>query len=89
MTNELATRTDEPGVQKKHDPASQCARILRVLKKHRRITNVQMINMRVLRGSQRIRELKSEGYIITSERLHGGQWEYRFGGHRDDPEVES
>lgn len=82
--NAVGTHTDDNSTQRKHDPSSQCARILAVLKKHRRITNVQMINMNILRGSERIRELKSEGYIITSERLHGGQWEYRYGGHRDD-----
>lgn len=80
------TPREEPH-QIRHDPASQCARILRVLKKHRRITNVQMINMRILRGSERIRELRAEGHIITSQRMHGGQWEYRYGGMRDE-EVE-
>ncbi|NIL77162.1 helix-turn-helix domain-containing protein [Rhodococcus sp. B10] len=77
------------GQVRTHDPASQCARILRVLKKHRRITNVQMINMSVLRGSQRIRELKDEGHVIVSQRVHGGVWEYKYGGHRDDTERES
>lgn len=63
---------------------SQTGRILKHLQKHRQISNVQMWNMHIQRGSERIRELKSEGYIIVSEHIKGALWVYRFGGHKDD-----
>lgn len=63
---------------------SQAKRILKFLKLKGRITNVEMVRMRILRGSERIRELKKDGYIIVSHHLTGGLWEYVYKGHEDD-----
>lgn len=63
---------------------SQTKRILKFLKLKGRITNVEMVRMRILRGSERIRELKKDGYIIVSHHINGGLWEYVFKGHEDD-----
>lgn len=65
---------------------SQCKRILKVLKTKGRVTNIELVNMCILRGSERIRELKGDGYRIVSHRVHGGVWEYIFKGHEDDDE---
>lgn len=73
-------------VQTTHDPSSHCARLLKHLKKHRRITNRQLINMGIFRGSARIKDLRDEGWLITSNQVHGGLWEFVLVGHRDDEE---
>lgn len=67
-----------------HDPSSQCGRLLKHLKKHRRITNRQLINMGIFRGSARIKDLRDEGWLITSNQVHGGLWEFVLTGHQDD-----
>lgn len=69
-----------PGATKE----SQAKQILKVLKIKGRISNVEIINMRILRGSERIRELKKDGYRIVSNRVKGGIWEYIYRGHEDD-----
>lgn len=63
---------------------SQTSMILKQLKEVGHITNVEMWNMNIQRGSERIRELKKEGYLITSARLSGPKWIYVFKGHIDD-----
>lgn len=63
---------------------SQARRILKFLKLKGRITNVEMVRMRILRGSERIRELKADGYIIVTNHVKGGIWEYVYKGHEDD-----
>lgn len=68
----------------KHDPSSQCARILRHLKKHGKMTNIEMWNMRIQRGSERIRNLKSEGYLINSIKLDRTTWVYVYCGHESE-----
>lgn len=63
---------------------SQTGRILKQLKEVGHITNVEMWNMNIQRGSERIRELKKEGHLITSARLSGPKWIYVYKGHIDD-----
>lgn len=63
---------------------SHAKRILKVLKAKGRITNVEMYNMYIHRGSERIRELKADGYRIVSHHVKGPLWEYVFKGHEDD-----
>ncbi|NED70326.1 hypothetical protein G3I15_56345, partial [Streptomyces sp. SID10244] len=63
---------------------SQCAKLLTHLKKHRRITNRQMINMGIFRGSARIKDLRDEGWIIVTNRVYRGLFEFVLTGHRDD-----
>lgn len=65
---------------------SQAKRILRTLKAKGRITNVEIIDMHILRGSERIRELKGDGYRIVTNHIKGGIWEYVYRGHEDDDE---
>ncbi|WP_440220895.1 helix-turn-helix domain-containing protein [Dietzia sp. MNB45] len=62
---------------------SQTARILRMLKKHRRVTNVVLNNI-CFRYGARIHDLRQEGHIIASERRKDGVWEFVYGGHRDE-----
>jgi hypothetical protein len=63
---------------------SQAKKVLRVLKIKGRITNVELVQMHILRGSERIRELKADGYRIVTNHIKGGLWEYVFKGHEDD-----
>ena len=63
---------------------SQTGRILKHLKEHGHITNVEMWNMNIQRGSERIRELKKEGYLITSTQYSKTVWAYVYKGHIDD-----
>jgi hypothetical protein len=63
---------------------SQAQKILKVLKDKGRITNVEIIKMYILRGSERIRELKKDGYRIVTHHVKGGIWEYVYMGHEDD-----
>lgn len=65
---------------------SQTAQILNYLKKHGSMTNTDMWNRRIQRGSERIRELKKEGYIIVSNHVKGPLWEYIYKGHKDEAE---
>ncbi|OLT47743.1 hypothetical protein BJF87_21245 [Gordonia sp. CNJ-863] len=67
-----------------HDPSSQCARLLKHLKKHRRITNRQLISMGIFRGSARIKDLRDEGWIIVTNRVHRGLFEFVLVGLRDE-----
>lgn len=72
----------------RHDPASQVGRILKHLRKHGRITNIELIqHHRILRGSERIRELRREGHLIRSVRLSPTVWAYIYDGHEDDQEA--
>lgn len=63
---------------------SQTGQILKHLKEHGSMTNTDMWNRRIQRGSERIRELKKEGYIIVSNHVKGPLWEYVYKGHIDD-----
>lgn len=71
---------------KSTDKITQTKRILKVLKTKGRVTNVELVTMRILRGSERIRELKGDGYRIVSHHVMGGVWEYVYKGHEDDDE---
>lgn len=63
---------------------TQSNRILRHLKRYGYISNVDMWNHRIQRGSERIRELKEDGYDITSEHVKGSLWIYHYHGHKHD-----
>lgn len=63
---------------------SQTGEILKYLKEHGSMTNTDMWNRRIQRGSERIRELKREGYIIVTNHVKGPLWEYIYKGHEDD-----
>lgn len=63
---------------------SQTAQILKYLKEHGSMTNADMWNRRIQRGSERIRELKKEGHIIVTNHVKGSLWEYVYMGHPDD-----
>jgi len=63
---------------------SQTGQILKHLKEHGSMSNTDMWNRRIQRGSERIRELKKEGHIIVSNHVKGSLWEYVYMGHVDD-----
>lgn len=63
---------------------SQTAIILNYLKKYGSMTNADMWNRRIQRGSERIRELKAEGHIIVTNHVKGSLWEYIYKGHEDE-----
>ena len=63
---------------------TQAGIILKHLKEHGSMTNADMWNRRIQRGSERIRELKSEGHIIITNHVKGPLWEYVYKGHPDD-----
>lgn len=65
---------------------TQTGRILRRLKANGKITNADMWNMRIQRGSERIRELKREGHIIKSVQNSKTLWTYVYMGHEDEEE---
>lgn len=81
----MTATTDEPLVRD-HSPASQCATMLKYLKKYRRATGSQFLSMGIGRFGARLKNLREEGWIVESVRLRDGLWEYRFLGHRDDSE---
>jgi len=65
---------------------SQTGTILKHLKEHGSMTNADMWNRRIQRGSERIRELKKEGHLIITNHVDGPLWEYVYNGHVDDKE---
>lgn len=79
-----ATRTDEPGVQQKpkHDPGSDYSRVLRYLQRRRTATNGEL-NHLTIRFGARIHELRRDGFIIKTIRVHDGVFRYEYVGHRD------
>ena len=79
----MTTKLD-PIATPTHDPSSQCARLLTHFKKHRRITNRQMINMGIYRGSARVKDLRDEGHLIVTNRVHKGLFEFVYDGYEDD-----
>mgnify|MGYP003511850019 CR=1 FL=1 len=68
------------------DKLTQTAKILKRLKENGKITNADLWNMRIQRGSERIRELKSEGHIIKSVQNNKTLWTYVYMGHEDEEE---
>lgn len=64
--------------------ASHTAQILKHLKEHGSMTNTDMWNRRIQRGSERIRELKREGHIIISNHVKGSLWEYIYMGEESE-----
>lgn len=69
------------------DKLTQTAKVLKLLKKNGKITNADMWNMRIQRGSERIRELKSEGHKIVSVQNNKTLWTYVYMGHEDEEEL--
>ena len=65
---------------------SQTGQILKYLKENGSMTNVDMWNRRIHRGSERIRELKKEGHVIVTSHVGGSLWQYVYMGHEDDKE---
>ena len=65
---------------------TQTGRILKRLKENGKITNADMWNMRIQRGSERIRELKREGHKIVSVQNNKTLWTYVYMGHEDEEE---
>lgn len=66
------------------EKVTQTGIILKHLKEHGSMTNADMWNRRIQRGSERIRELKAEGHIIVTNHVKGPLWEYVYMGHPDD-----
>lgn len=62
-------------------PVTQTARILKILEQRGRISNYELWNMHIQRGSERIRELKSEGHQIVGVRDKGSLYWYVYKGH--------
>lgn len=77
----LTEAVEDQPAKDKHGPTSQVGRILKHLQKHGRITNIQLVrDFHILRGSERIRELKAEGHNIRSVRLDRVTWVYIYEG---------
>jgi hypothetical protein len=57
---------------------TQRDRVKRYLLDHGSITNVEAVNMRILRLSERIRELQETGMQIESTREGHGVWRYNL-----------
>jgi hypothetical protein len=73
--------TVDTDTQVRHDPTSQVGRLLKRFKRDGRITNIQMVKeMFILRASERVRELKSEGHVIKSIRESNTVWVYVYEG---------
>ena len=68
------------------DKLTQTAKILKLLKENGKITNADMWNMRIQRGSERIRELKREGHKIVSVQNNRTLWTYVYMKHEDEEE---
>ena len=62
---------------------TQTARILHLLKNKKVVTNTEL-NRICFRYGARIFELRREGYIIKSNHVKDGQWEFSYHGHIDD-----
>lgn len=75
-------------VKNKHEPTSQCGRILKRLKQNGSVTNVELNGMGIFRYSARLRDLREDGWIIVSNHVKDGLWTFVFQGHRDE-EVQS
>jgi hypothetical protein len=57
---------------------TQAQRILARLKTEGELTNVQLVDMRILRGAARIQELRRAGHKIISIHEKGGLWRFRY-----------
>lgn len=51
--------------QSEPKPTTQHGKIIKHLRQHGQITNAQLVNMYILRGSERMRELRAEGRGIS------------------------
>lgn len=64
---------------------SQTARLLKLFKKQKILTNRQIVTMvGTYRYSARIAELRAEGHIIIAERVKDGLWRYIYKGQSDE-----
>ena len=70
------------------DKLTQTAKILKLLKENGEITNADMWDMRIQRGSERVRELKREGHKIVSVQNSKTLWTYVYMGHEDDEDSD-
>lgn len=67
---------------------SQTARILKLLKSKRQVSNNEL-NRVAYRYSARIAELRLEGHNILTERVKEGVFVYSYLGHADDQDAAS
>lgn len=70
-----------------HDKFAQTARILRLLKTKKTVTNFELNNI-AFRYSARIKDLRDEGHRIVSTHITGSQWTFTYLGHEDDDDHE-
>lgn len=66
---------------------SQTARILRLLKKNGKATNLQLRTI-AWRYPARILDLKHEGHLIRSIHVKGPVWVYLYDGEVEQPKSE-
>lgn len=69
----------------KAKPETQTAKILRLLKQRKQVTNYELSRI-CFRYSARILELRNEGHIIVSVHDRGTKWRFVYKGHVDDPQ---
>lgn len=66
---------------------SQTSRILRLLKKNGKATNIQLRTI-AWRYPARILNLKQEGHLIRSIHVKGAVWLYMYDGEAEQPKSE-
>lgn len=64
----------------------QTTKILKMFKERGRLTNTEL-NRVCYRYSARIHDLRKDGYVIASQRLHGGLWEFVYRGEKVDVQT--
>jgi hypothetical protein len=75
----ISTRPNLDGHQRTvpHDPTSQIDRLRKRFERDGRVTIIQMVKeIFILRGSERVRDLKAEGHLIRSVRESNTVWVY-------------
>lgn len=64
---------------------SQTGRLLKLLKKHKRLTNRQIMQtIGAFSYTRRISDLRDEGHIIVAQHIKDGLWEYIYKGLNDE-----
>lgn len=68
---------------------SQTGRLLKALKKHKTLTNRQIITMiNTFNHTARISDLRREGHVILAERVKEGLFRYTYLGLKEDVELQ-
>lgn len=65
------------------------AQVLRLLKKHKVMSNIDLKDQSCFAYVQRIAELRAEGHLILSEHVKGSLWLFHYLGHIDDGAEEA